>query len=279
MSIQDSTIKRLFGMSTNQCAIPDCKSPLIIGDVVVGEICHIRARRKGGARFDPSLTPDEKDDFANLLLLCSTCHKLIDSSPDEYTAEWLRQVKATHEQKAPQPLDLSLADVRHAMMILEKHLAKSRRPKASAGDSTVAGSVQSSATHGGVAVAIGGANQAPINIRVPAAKPARQPYPPNSIGADANLTNYVEYLCDLYVKYMLPIEPNENASWAKLGKHIKTKFHLKKKTRNHLSAERFLDLVNFLIDDKLAVTPVGAKHLRNGTKLCRTFHEFRHGEM
>jgi hypothetical protein len=27
MSIQDSTMKRLFGMANNQCAIPDCKSP------------------------------------------------------------------------------------------------------------------------------------------------------------------------------------------------------------------------------------------------------------
>jgi hypothetical protein len=266
-------------MSGNQCAIPDCKSPLIIGDVVVGEICHISARRKGGARYDPSLTVAEKDDFPNLVLLCSTCHKLVDSSPSEYTAEWLRQVKVAHEQKAPQPLDLSLEDVRHAMMILKKHIAKTRKPKVTAGDSTAAGSVQSSATHGGVAVAIGGANQAPINIRLPAAKPSRLPYPPNSIGADANMTNYVEYLCDVYVKYMRPIEPNEDTSWAKLGKHIKTKFHLKKKTRNHLSAERFWDLVNFLVDEKLALTPVGRKHLRNGNKLCRTFDEFRHGGM
>ena len=105
------------------------------------------------------------------------------------------------------------------------------------------------------------------------------PYPANSIGADANMTNYVEYLCELYVKYMRPIEPNEDASWAKLGKHIKTEFHLKKKTRNHLSAERFWDLANFLIHEKLALTPVGRKHLRQGTKSCRTFEEFRHGEM
>ena len=78
---------------------------------------------------------------------------------------------------------------------------------------------------------------------------------------------------------MLPIEPNEGVSWGKIGKHIKSKFHLKKKTRNHLSAERFPDLVDYLIREKLARTPVGAKHLRQGTKLCRTFEEFRHGAM
>jgi hypothetical protein len=279
MSIQDSTIKRLFGMSSNQCAIPDCKGSLIIGDVVVGEVCHIRARRKGGARHDPALTAAEKDQFENLILLCSTCHKIIDSSPGEYSSEWLSNIKASHERKAPQPLDLSMADVRHALAILAKHTAKTRKVKLTIGDVKIAGGVHSTATHGAVSVAIGGANQAPIHIRMPAPKPSNRPFPANSIGADANMTNYVEYLCDLYVKYMLPIEPNEGVSWGKIGKHIKGKFHLKKKTRNHLSAERFPDLVNYLIGEKLSRTPVGAKHLRQGTKLCRTFEEFRHGEM
>jgi hypothetical protein len=279
MSIQDSTMKRLFGLSGNLCAIPDCKSPLIIGETVVGEICHIRARRKGGARHDPQLTAAQKDEFENLILLCSTCHKLIDSNPDEYGSEWLRNIKASHERKAPQPLDLSMADVRHALMILAKHTAKTRKVNNVTGDIAVAGGVQSSATHGAVSVAIGGANQGPIHIKMPASKPARMPYPANSIGADANMTNYVEYLCDLYVKYMRPIEPNEDASWAKIGRHIKSKFHLKKKTRNHLSAERFAHLVDFLVHEKLARTPVGSKHLRLGNKLCRTFEEFRHGAM
>lgn len=279
MPIQNSTIKRLFGMSSNQCAMPDCKSPLIIGEVVVGAICHIRARRKLGPRYSPDLSPTAKDEFDNLILLCTTCHKLIDSAPDDYPPEWLQTVKQAHERKAPQPVELSLADARHALLILAKHAPKTKGTILTVGDVSVPGGVQSSAKHGAVSVAIGGANQAPINIRMPAGKPARQPYPANSIGADANMTNYIEYLCDLYVKYMLPIEPNEDASWAKIGRHIKTKFCLKKRTRNHLSAERFWDLVLFLIEEKLARTPVGAKHLRQGTKMCCTFEEFRHGSM
>jgi hypothetical protein len=130
-----------------------------------------------------------------------------------------------------------------------------------------------------VAVSIAGSNHAPISVRLPSPKSSGTKYPANSTGADANLTNYIEYLCDLYVKFMLPIEPDEDTSWAKLGRHIKTKFHLKKRTRNHLSAERFGDLVHFLVNEKLAGTPVGMKHLRNGTKLCRSFEEFRYGSM
>lgn len=266
-------------MSGNQCAVPDCRSPLIIGDIVVDEICHIRARRKGGARHDPQLTAAQKDQFENLILLCSTCHKLIDSNPADYSSDWLRSIKASHERKAPQPLDLSMADVRHALMILTTHMAKTRQGKGSSSEIKTAGAVHSSATHGAVSVAIGGANKGSIHIKMPAPKPGRMPYPANSIGADANMTNYIEYLCDLYVKYMQPIEPNEGVSWAKIGRHIKSKFHLKKKTRNHLSAERFPDLVNFLVGEKLARTPVGSKHLRLGNKMCRTFEEFRHGAM
>jgi len=89
------------------------------------------------------------------------------------------------------------------------------------------------------------------------------------------MTNYIEYLCDLYVKYMALTGATEDELWARIGKQIKSKFRLKKRTRNHLSSERFLDLVDFLIYEKLTVTPVGKKHLRNGTKLCLSFDEFR----
>ena len=77
MAITASTMKRLFGLSRNQCTMPDCESPIIIGEAVVGEICHIRARGKGGARYDSSLTAAQKDDFENLTLLCGTCHTLV----------------------------------------------------------------------------------------------------------------------------------------------------------------------------------------------------------
>jgi hypothetical protein len=144
----------------------------------------------------------------------------------------------------------------------------------------VQGGTQASARGSGIAVAIGGHNQGDITIKVPAPKKASgTKYPANSIGADANMTNYVEYLCDLYVKYMAPICTDEGQLWGKLGRHIKAKFRLRKRTRNHLAAERFEDLVDYLIAEKLAHTPVGQRHLRNGTKLCRTFDEFRHGAM
>jgi len=74
MSIKETTIKRLFGMSRISAPMPDCPNPLVIGNVVVGEICHIRAKRKGGARYGASMTAVQREEFDNLLLLCGTCH-------------------------------------------------------------------------------------------------------------------------------------------------------------------------------------------------------------
>lgn len=127
-------------------------------------------------------------------------------------------------------------------------------------------------------VQVGGDNHGIISVTLKQERVEKSKYPVNSIGADADLTNYIEYLCDLWVKYMVPIEPNTDAAWARVGRLIKTKFRLRKRTRNHLSASRFSELVEFLTE-KLANTPVGKKHRKNGTKLCRTFEEFRDDPM
>lgn len=274
MPISDTTIKRLFAKSHNQCAMPRCKAAIIIGNCVVGEICHIRARRKGGTRYDPNLTAEQKDDFHNLILLCRTCHKLIDGDCKTYTVELLEDIKEMHERGVPMEIDVAVA--RQALMILANHTKNSRK---TINQSPVQGVTRASASNSGVAIAIGGHNQAPINVRIPPKKPSGTRYPANSIGADANMTNYIEYLCQLYVDYMSPIEPDRDRLWATIGRHIKNRFRLRKRTRNHLSADRFHDLVDYLVTEKLSNTPVGSKHLRNGTKLCRSFDEFRHCPM
>jgi len=207
--------------------------------------------------------------YAELLDACRPVAKQSASesqAPTERTAEnAIKPGKVLHFPKAIQN-----------GVILPKKIAKSvKRDR----DAAVHDRAKASASRGSVSVAIAGPNQGNISIRIPGPKASGVKYPANSIGADANLTNYIEYLCDLYVKFATPIEPDENKSWAKLGRQIKTKFRLKKRTRNQLSAERFPDLVDYLVNEKLAQTPVGKRHLRQGKRLCRTFDEFRHGEM
>jgi hypothetical protein len=48
-----ATVKRLFAFSKNQCAFPDCTIPIVeASGVVTGIICHIKARNRGGPRYD-----------------------------------------------------------------------------------------------------------------------------------------------------------------------------------------------------------------------------------
>ncbi|MCX6855625.1 MAG: hypothetical protein NTV80_12060 [Verrucomicrobia bacterium] len=116
-----------------------------------------------------------------------------------------------------------------------------------------------------------------INIHHPAPKPApKSKYAANSIGADANLVNYIDYLFGLAIEYWSGVD-GMNAG--RLGKKIKAKFKLKIRTRNHLSKERFDELVVFIIDELLKPSPAGKRHLRQGTRLCRTFEEHRSGPM
>jgi tetratricopeptide (TPR) repeat protein len=94
-----ATIKRLFAVSGNRCAFPGCSLQLVDPDsgTVLGEICHIAARSPEGPRYDPDQTEQERHGFENLILLCPAHHKIVDGSPDEYTVERLRQIKAEHE--------------------------------------------------------------------------------------------------------------------------------------------------------------------------------------
>jgi HNH endonuclease len=274
MAISPNTIKRLFAKSQDQCAMPRCTSPLTIGDSILGEVCHIRARRKRGPRYDATLSTADIDQFHNLVLLCPTCHTLVDKDPRTYSAELLQDIKELHERNAPCEITPDLG--RQALLILAKHEAK-RTPTVMRSPVSTKASV--SASQGGVAISVGGHNLGAINVTAHPKKPAISRYPANSIGADANLTNYIEYLCQLYVDYMSPTGLTTDELWIRIGRAIKSRFRLRKRTRNHLSAERFPALVDYLINEKLARTPVGMKHCSRGTRLCRSFDEFRFGHM
>ena len=83
-------IQRLYAMSGNRCAFSGCTA-LIIEDspgmagINMGEICHIRASKAGGERYDPDQTDVERHGYENLILLCRRHHKLIDSDTIEFS--------------------------------------------------------------------------------------------------------------------------------------------------------------------------------------------------
>ena len=64
----------------------------------IGDICHIHALTLGGPKFNPENTKEDLFKEEHLIVLCPTHHRLVDSNPSTYTAEWLLKIKASHEQ-------------------------------------------------------------------------------------------------------------------------------------------------------------------------------------
>ncbi|MBD5136630.1 MAG: HNH endonuclease [Lachnospiraceae bacterium] len=99
MNISEKTLKLLWGKSGGKCAFPGCELDLFSEDgSVIGEICHIIARKKSGARGKEQIEEDKMNCEENLILLCRNHHKNVDDFPDIYTVEVLRQYKKQHEE-------------------------------------------------------------------------------------------------------------------------------------------------------------------------------------
>ena len=105
MTISLKTHKILWTRSGNKCAI--CKSELILDSTdptddpsIIGDESHIIARNETFTRGDyDALTPEQRDHYSNLILLCKIHHKQIDDQPAQYTVERLREIKAIHERE------------------------------------------------------------------------------------------------------------------------------------------------------------------------------------
>ena len=96
---KQKTLRELFLKSGNQSAFPGCNR-IIINDegVFVGQLCHIEAAERGGERFNPNQTNEERRAFSNLLLLCYE-HHIITNDEDLYPVSALKKIKAEHEAK------------------------------------------------------------------------------------------------------------------------------------------------------------------------------------
>jgi hypothetical protein len=100
MTPSAADVKRLFALSGNRCAFPKCRTSLVQGQTLIGEVCHIKAANPGGPRYDATQSGAERHGAANLILLCGTHHTVIDDDPEAYTVDRLLRMKADHEDHA-----------------------------------------------------------------------------------------------------------------------------------------------------------------------------------
>lgn len=99
MPPKGATLRELYLYSGNICAFKNCRTYLLDDDGNwIGEVAHIEAAEDNGPRANPKLTPDERRQASNLMLLCRNHHQIVDSSPEKYTVEELRNMKAEHEK-------------------------------------------------------------------------------------------------------------------------------------------------------------------------------------
>jgi len=108
MAISARTRKLLWGKAGNRCSVCNCPltraSDTSSAEAVIGEEAHIVARQPGGARYGPLPVP-ERDDYGNLILLCPTHHRLIDSQPADWSVDRLKRCKAEHEARIARVTD------------------------------------------------------------------------------------------------------------------------------------------------------------------------------
>jgi hypothetical protein len=103
MSVPITEQKILQIRSGNHCAFPGCDALLVKAStfgtrpVVTGEIAHIVSETPEGPRGKHALPSGEHNKHTNLLFICSTHHTEIDTQPEVYTVERLRQMKRDHE--------------------------------------------------------------------------------------------------------------------------------------------------------------------------------------
>ncbi|PAU78834.1 Shedu anti-phage system protein SduA domain-containing protein [Halomonas salipaludis] len=102
----------LLTRAGNRCSNPNCGVRLITDDgIPIAEICHIEAISEGGPRYNPEKIINKEDarkriaDLDNLIILCPSCHRLVDSDPIYYDADWLRTAREEHERKVLNQLE------------------------------------------------------------------------------------------------------------------------------------------------------------------------------
>lgn len=84
------TLKMLFALSGNQCAVPGCSEPIIAPRIeksdamVLRQIAHFYAISEDGPRGKRGLTNKDLNQLSNLILLCPTHQVKVDRQQETY---------------------------------------------------------------------------------------------------------------------------------------------------------------------------------------------------
>lgn len=233
-----STVGRLFAFSRNRCAFPGCMNPLFEKTGTnTGIICHIRARRRGGPRYDPKQSDEERHGYDNLILLCARHSKVIDSEPLRYTVELLQQLKAIHEK--PGAVELSQAEGKRVDELLKEYREIHIHAQ---------------------------------EILFARGKRAVIAPPSEAIGSDLLSRNYVKHLIDRYNDFASKQPGRKTFSFAAIHSSLKKRYGVSK--WELIPIAHFDDACAYL-QKRIDRTRLGSINRGNGVKNYSTFEEYR----
>lgn len=249
----EKTVKKLFALSGNICAFPGCPSPIVeSAGTISGQICHIKAKSKGGPRFDAQQSENERHDFANLILLCGQHHKVIDDQPDIYTPDVLSEMKTVHENVAGRQEQKT--DGFFAKILLN---ALNR--------------VEITNNSGNVAVNSPGAIQGQNVTIKTSQKKVSIASPQGTIGADQDQTRYVSYLIKRYNEFADRDNTRKTVfNYGAISKNIESNFGGPWRL---LSIELF-DKVCLYLQGRIAKTRLAKINASKGYRAFSTYEEF-----
>ena len=106
---RSDTLRELFLLSGNLCAFPNCTALIMNGHgVFIGQVCHIEAAERGGPRFNPEMTNDQRRAADNLMLMCYPHHQETNHET-AYPTRRLAEIKRQHERRFAAP-DAAILD-------------------------------------------------------------------------------------------------------------------------------------------------------------------------
>lgn len=108
-AIDERVKMKLWAVSGGRCEMCNrlLYSDLSFGaDGNFGELAHIHAVSAEGPRHKIGMTPEEKNNIENLVLLCGEHHHLVDANPLDYGEGYLVKRKRKHEERIRSVTDI-----------------------------------------------------------------------------------------------------------------------------------------------------------------------------
>lgn len=94
---------RLFADCAGFCQKPDCLKPLFLdvgnASLHMAEIAHVCAALDHGPRAKAELSSTKRGAYENLILLCPSCHTVVDKAPGEFPDSEILRWKYEHKTR------------------------------------------------------------------------------------------------------------------------------------------------------------------------------------